>query len=58
MSIAGKIETAANVATILVAVLISTVLAKTFVLPSTVARRTTIVSASEIVKGKSVDARF
>jgi hypothetical protein len=58
MSLSGKIETTANVATIVVAVLISTVLVKTYLLPNAVERRTAAVSASEVARGKSVDARL
>jgi hypothetical protein len=57
MSLSGKIETTANAATIIVAVLISTVLVKTYLLPNAVARRTPAVSASDVTKGKSMDGR-
>jgi hypothetical protein len=57
MSISGKIETTANVATIIVAVLISTVVAKTYFFPTVIPPTTTAVLASEVAKGKSVDIR-
>ena len=57
MSLSTKIETTANVATIIVAVLISTALVKTYIFPNAVARSTAAVSAPEVVKGKSVDGR-
>ena len=58
MSISRTIEVTANVATIIVAVLISTVAIKTYVFPNTVARSAVAaVSAPEVVKGKSVDGR-
>jgi hypothetical protein len=59
MSLSGKIETTANLATIVVAALLSAVLIKTFLLPRTVAPNTVAVptSASEATKGKSMDGR-
>jgi hypothetical protein len=57
MSISGKIETTANIATIIVALLISTVVLKTYVFPNTVARSAIVAPAPEVVKGKSVDGR-
>jgi hypothetical protein len=57
MSISRTIEVTANVATIVVAALISTVVIKTYVFPNTVARNAAVVSAPEVVKGKSVDGR-
>lgn len=54
MSISRKIEVTANVATIFVAVLISAVVVKTYVSPNAFAR-SAVVSAPEVVKGKSVD---
>jgi hypothetical protein len=56
MSIFRKIEVTANVATIIVAVLITTVVVKTYVSPNAFAR-SAVVSAPEVVKGKSVDGR-
>jgi hypothetical protein len=58
MNLSGKIETTANVATIIVAVLISTVLVKTYLLPNGIAHRTAAASVSEIVKGKSLDGHL
>jgi hypothetical protein len=58
MSIARKIETTANVSTIVVAVLISVVLFKTFVLAKPNLRQPNIVSASEIVQGKKMDGHL
>lgn len=57
MSISGKIETTANVATIVVAALLTAVVVKTYVFPNTVARSAVVASAPEVVKGKSVDGR-
>jgi thioredoxin-related protein len=58
MSIAAKIETTANAATIVVAVLISIVLFKTFVLAKPNIRQSSGVSAAEIVQGKKVDGHL
>jgi hypothetical protein len=58
MNIAGKIETTANAATIVVAVLISVVLFKTFVLAKAALPQPNIVSAAEIVQGKKVDGHL
>jgi hypothetical protein len=57
MSLSEKIETTANVATIIVAALFSTVLIKAYLYPTAIGRTTTSVLASELVKGKSVDSR-
>jgi hypothetical protein len=57
MSIARKIEVTANVATIIVAALISAVVVKTYVFPNAVPRATVTVSAPELTKGKGVDGR-
>jgi hypothetical protein len=57
MNISRKIEVTANVATIVVAALISAVVAKTYVFPNAFARGIAPVSATEVVKGKSVDGR-
>ncbi len=57
MSISRKIEITANIATIIVAVLITTVVVKTYVSPNAFARSATVVSAPEVVKGKNVDGR-
>lgn len=57
MSLSGKIEATANVATIIVAALLSTVLVKTYLLPHTVARSGAAVMVSDVVKGKSLDGR-
>jgi hypothetical protein len=57
MSISRKIEVTANVATIVVAALISVVVVKTYVFPNAVPRSTVAASAPEVVKGKSVDGR-
>jgi hypothetical protein len=58
MSIAAKIETTANAATIVVAVLISIVLFRTFVLAKPNIRQSNGVSAPEIVQGKKVDGHL
>lgn len=59
MSLSGKIETTANLATIVVAVLISATLVKTHFFPSPAARAATTVNApvSQIVPGKTLDGR-
>ena len=57
MSLSRKIEIAANVATIVVAALISTVVVKTYVFHNPVAGSTAAVVVPEVVKGKSVDGR-
>jgi len=57
MSISKKIETTANLATIVVAVLISTVVVRTYFFPTPIARTTSAVLGPELVKGKSVDGR-
>jgi hypothetical protein len=56
MSLAGKIETTANAATIVVAVLISVVVFKTYVFAKPNLPKA--VSAPEIVQGKKVDGRL
>jgi hypothetical protein len=58
MSLTGKIETAANASTVVVAVLISVVLFKTYVLAKPNLRQPNIVSASEIIQGKKMDGRL
>jgi hypothetical protein len=55
MNVSRTIETAANVATIVVAALISTVVVKRYVFPNTA--RSTAAAFSEVVKGKNVDGR-
>lgn len=59
MSVSGKIETTANLATIVVAVLISATLVKAHFFPNPPARTVTTVSApvSQIVPGKTLDGR-
>lgn len=57
MSIAGKIETTANLATIVVAILISAVIVRTYVFPPPDLRGAFVTSASEAVKGKSLAGR-
>ncbi|HXO06070.1 MAG TPA: hypothetical protein VN884_10635 [Candidatus Sulfotelmatobacter sp.] len=58
MNLSRKIETTANVATIIVAVLLSTVLIKLYVFPHTAASNAPIVSAPEVTRGKSVDGHL
>jgi hypothetical protein len=58
MSLAGKIETTANAATIIAAALLSVVLVKVYLLPSPIVRSAPVVSAPEIVKGKRMDAHL
>jgi hypothetical protein len=58
MNISGKIETTANVATIIVAVLLSTVLIKLYVLPGRAESKAPVVSAPEVVRGKNLDGRL
>ena len=57
MSIFRKIETVANLATILVAIIIATVVVKAYVWPSPVARSTASLFALDVAKGKRVDGR-
>jgi hypothetical protein len=57
MSISGKIETTANIATIVAAVLLSAVVVRTYVFPNAIARSIAPVSTPEIIKGKNVDGR-
>lgn len=57
MSLSTKIETTANAATIVVAVLISSFLVKAYFFPNVIAPTTATVLASEVAKGKSVDGR-
>jgi len=58
MSLSGKIETTANVATIVVAVLLSAVLIKLYVLPSRAESKVPVASAPEVVRGKNLDGRL
>ena len=59
MSLERKIETTANVATIIVALLISAVLAKTYVFPNSVQPATAAVqSGPEVARGKTVDGKI
>ena len=58
MSLSGKIETTANVATIIVALLLSTVLIKLYVLPSRAESKAPVVTAPEVVRGKNLDGRI
>jgi hypothetical protein len=57
MSLSGKIETTANVATIIVAVLLSMFLVKAYFFPNVIARTQTTAIAPEVTKGKTVDGR-
>ncbi|MGH9453840.1 MAG: TlpA family protein disulfide reductase [Candidatus Acidiferrum sp.] len=57
MSLSAKIETTANAATVVAAVLLSIVLVKAYLLPHSIAP-TVIASAPEVVQGKSVDAHL
>lgn len=56
-NLSAKIETTANIAVIIVAVLISTFLVKAHLSPNLIAAPTTTQLASELAKGKSVDGR-
>lgn len=58
MNLSRKIETTANVATIIVAVLLSTVLIKLYVLPSRAESKAPVVSAHKVVRGKNLDGRL
>jgi len=57
MSLSKKIETAANAATIVVAVLLSALSVKGIFFPSLMVRTTTHSHALEIVQGKTVNGR-
>jgi hypothetical protein len=57
MNLSGKIETTANLATIIVAVLISTFLVKAHFFPNQIVPTTTSVLAAEVAKGTRVDGR-
>ena len=52
MSLSGKIETAANAAAIVIAVLISIVLVKTYVLPKPASQQSSVVSVPDVVRGE------
>src|ERR1700678_1365287 len=58
MSLSGKIETTANAATIVVAVLICTAFVKSYLLPKPVLHQPAVVSASEVGRGKNVDGHL
>ena len=58
MSLAGKIETTANAATIIAAALLSVVLVKFYLMPSLPARSAPVTSAPEVTKGKSMDGHL
>ena len=58
MSLSGKIETAANAATIVIAVLISIVLVKTYVLPKPASQQSSVVFVPDVVRGKKIDGHL
>lgn len=58
MSLSRKIETTANVATIIVAVLLSAVLIKLYMLPSRAASKAPVVSVPEVRRGKNLDGHL